>query len=107
MHRVEIVTNRAPAVGRIERSLPCLSVEFALAKWIRQRSMNQPKSPRSGCISCAVGTLVVVNDAAQPIGIITDRDLVTRVLRGSNRVGHSAPRSDDGSSEDYFGKRHD
>jgi CBS domain-containing protein len=28
----------------------------------------------------AVGTLVVVNDAAQPIGIITDRDLVTRVL---------------------------
>jgi CBS domain-containing protein len=28
----------------------------------------------------AVGTLVVVNDAAQPIGIVTDRDLVTRVL---------------------------
>jgi CBS domain-containing protein len=28
----------------------------------------------------AVGTLVVVNEAAQPIGIITDRDLVTRVL---------------------------
>jgi CBS domain-containing protein len=28
----------------------------------------------------AVGTLVVVNDASQPIGIITDRDLVTRVM---------------------------
>ena len=28
----------------------------------------------------AVGTLVVVNDACQPIGIVTDRDLVTRVL---------------------------
>lgn len=28
----------------------------------------------------AVGTLVVVNDAAQPVGIITDRDLVSRVL---------------------------
>ena len=28
----------------------------------------------------AVGTLVVVNDSAQPVGIITDRDLVTRVL---------------------------
>jgi CBS domain-containing protein len=28
----------------------------------------------------AVGTLVVVNDAAQPIGILTDRDLVTRVM---------------------------
>jgi CBS domain-containing protein len=33
----------------------------------------------------AVGTLVLVNDAAQPIGIVTDRDLVTRVLaRGRN-----------------------
>jgi CBS domain-containing protein len=28
----------------------------------------------------AVGTLVVVNDAGQPIGIVTDRDLVTRVM---------------------------
>jgi signal-transduction protein with cAMP-binding, CBS, and nucleotidyltransferase domain len=28
----------------------------------------------------AVGTLVVVNDTAQPIGILTDRDLVSRVL---------------------------
>jgi CBS domain-containing protein len=28
----------------------------------------------------AVGTLVVVNDAGQPVGIVTDRDLVTRVM---------------------------
>ncbi len=28
----------------------------------------------------AVGTLVVLNDAQQPIGIVTDRDLVERVL---------------------------
>ncbi|MEX2306266.1 MAG: CBS domain-containing protein [Pirellulales bacterium] len=28
----------------------------------------------------AVGTLVVVNDAAQVVGIVTDRDLVSRVL---------------------------
>lgn len=28
----------------------------------------------------AVGTLVILNDAKQPIGIITDRDLVERVL---------------------------
>ncbi len=27
-----------------------------------------------------VGTLIIVNDAAQPIGILTDRDLVTRVM---------------------------
>jgi len=27
-----------------------------------------------------VGTLVVVNDESQPIGIVTDRDLVTRVM---------------------------
>ena len=28
----------------------------------------------------AVGTLVIVNDNAQPVGIVTDRDLVSRVL---------------------------
>ena len=28
----------------------------------------------------AVGSLVVVNDASEPIGIVTDRDLVARVL---------------------------
>jgi CBS domain-containing protein len=28
----------------------------------------------------AVGTLVIVNDKGQPIGIITDRDLITRVM---------------------------
>ena len=27
-----------------------------------------------------VGSLVVVNDASEPIGIVTDRDLVARVL---------------------------
>jgi CBS domain-containing protein len=33
----------------------------------------------------AVGALVVVNDADQPIGIVTDRDLVSRVLaKGRN-----------------------
>ena len=41
--------------------------------------MNRSPLPRGGCIS-AVGALVVVNDAAQPIGIVTDRDLVSRVL---------------------------
>jgi len=28
----------------------------------------------------AVGSLVVVNDAGQPVGIVTDRDLVSRVM---------------------------
>ena len=31
----------------------------------------------------AVGTLIVVNEACQPIGIVTDRDLVTRVVAKS------------------------
>jgi CBS domain-containing protein len=29
-----------------------------------------------------VGTLIIVNEAKEPIGIITDRDLITRVLAG-------------------------
>ena len=31
-------------------------------------------------LECAVGTLVVVNADCQPIGLVTDRDLVERVL---------------------------
>jgi CBS domain-containing protein len=38
----------------------------------------------------AVGTLVVVNSAAEPVGILTDRDLVSRVL-AKGRIATETP----------------
>ena len=74
-----IAGEETEAPGRLQ----CLD-ESVYAKWTRRNQMSQRMLPLGGCIRGRADCLVVVNEDAKPVGIITDRDLFPLLLTVRN-----------------------